>query len=391
MASYEKGAEFLRESKRLGCHVILLTVGDLENAPSWPRESIDELFAMPDLSALDDVRKGVSYLARSRQIDRIVPLDEYDVPTAAELREHLRLPGMGVSLARRFRDKLAMRVQARDGGILVPDFVHVLNNDRITEFSHQVPPPWVLKPRAEASAIGIVKIDGEEQLWSYVEGLGDRRSLHLLERYVPGTVYHVDSLVSGGQVVFAETHRYANPPMDVFHGGGIAMSRTVERGSEDEQLLREVNRHVLEVLAMQQGATHMEFIRGRDDGRFYFLEVGARVGGAHTAEMVEAATGVNLWREWARLEVLGPRYQLPERAARHAGVILSLARQEHPDTSAYDDPEIVYRVDRRHHVGFILVSQSADRVAQLQETYSRRIAEDFSARMPAWESRPPPA
>ena len=59
------------------------------------------------------------FLARTRLIDRIVPLDDYDVETAAALREHLRVPGMGDTTARYFRDKLAMRVQARDRGLQV--------------------------------------------------------------------------------------------------------------------------------------------------------------------------------------------------------------------------------------------------------------------------------
>ncbi len=85
ITSYEKGQEFIRECKRLGSHVILLTATTLEQA-NWPRESIDELFHMSDLSKVDDVVRGVSFLARSSIIDRIVALDDYDVLTAAALR-----------------------------------------------------------------------------------------------------------------------------------------------------------------------------------------------------------------------------------------------------------------------------------------------------------------
>ena len=88
ITSYEKGQEFMRACKRLGSYVILLTVTTLENA-HWPHESIDELFYMPDLSKVDDVIRGVSFLARSRIIDCIIALDDYDVLTAAALREHL--------------------------------------------------------------------------------------------------------------------------------------------------------------------------------------------------------------------------------------------------------------------------------------------------------------
>src|SRR5256884_7894117 len=201
MSSYEKGQEFIRECKRLGWQVILLTVTTLEHA-KWPRESIDEVYYMPDLSKVEDVILGVSFLARSRVIDLIVALDDYDVPTAAALREHLRVPGMGDTTVRYFRDKLAMRLKAQEHGIPVPDFVHVLNYDKIRAYMERVPPPWVLKPRFEASTIGITKINAPDEFWSRVETLGDRQSRFLLERYIPGDVCHVDSLVVGSRVIF---------------------------------------------------------------------------------------------------------------------------------------------------------------------------------------------
>ena len=193
-----------------------------ETGRQFIRESIDEIYFMPDLSKVDDVMRGVSFLGRSRIIDRIVALDDYDVWTAAALREHLRVPGMGETTVRYFRDKLAMRLKAQEHDIPVPDFVHVLNYDKIQEYMSRVPPPWVLKPRFEASTIGITKINAPEEFWSRLDMLGDQQSFHLLERYIPGEVYHVDSLVVDREVVFAEVHQYGRPPLDVFHEGGIA-------------------------------------------------------------------------------------------------------------------------------------------------------------------------
>src|SRR5690349_16795739 len=130
LASYEKGADFLRECKRQGCYVILLTVDSLAEA-GWPRESIDEIHTLPDLANRREVIRFVSRMARERAIDRIVALEDYDVEIAATLREHMRCPGMGDTTARYFRDKLAMRFQARDKGLSVPDFVAVLNYDQV--------------------------------------------------------------------------------------------------------------------------------------------------------------------------------------------------------------------------------------------------------------------
>ena len=163
LASEFKGVPFIQEARRQGCRVLLLVNENFAGMP-WPWESIDEHFRMPELSRQPDVTYAVSYLMRSRQIDRIVALDDYDVATAASLREHLRLPGMGESVARYFRDKLAMRGRARDAGIAVPEFSAVFNDEDLRDFMDHVPPPWVLKPRFEAGAVGIRKLHAADEV-----------------------------------------------------------------------------------------------------------------------------------------------------------------------------------------------------------------------------------
>jgi len=386
LASYEKGQEFIRECKRQECRVLLLTSESIALA-DWPRESIDEIFLMPDDNKkwkLEDVIKGVSYLARRERIDRIVPLDDFDLETAAALREHLRVPGLGETSTRYFRDKLAMRVRASEAGIAVPEFIHVLNYDRLRDFMRRVPAPWLLKPRFEASATGIKKLNTPDEFWAAAEALGDRQSFYLLERYVPGDIYHVDSIVSEQEVVFAAAHKYGSPPLDVAHEGGVFTTATVERGSADERALLELNESVLGAKNLLRGVSHTEFIKGREDGRFYFLETSARVGGANIVELIEAATGINLWAEWAKIEIArGEReYSLPPLGRDYAGLIVSLARQQYPDTSAYADPEVAWRMNKPYHAGLIVRSPDPARVAQLLDEYTRRFYTDFSARQP---------
>ena len=385
IASYYKGHDFLRECKRQGARVLLVTRESLRDL-EWPRESIDDLLVMPDLTRRDHVINGISWLARTEAIDRIVPLDEFDLEMASTLREHLRVPGMGESTVRYFRDKLAMRMRAQERGILVPEFVPVVNHDRIREFMDRVPPPWFLKPRHSASAIGIRKLSHADELWPILDALGDKQSFHLIERYVPGDVYHVDAIAWDGSVVFGEAHGYFHPPFDVYHGGGVFCTRTLQRGSvESDELLR-LNRDVVAALGMSRGALHTEFIRSSADGRYYFLETAARVGGANIVALVEAATGLNLWREWARVEVASARsedYVAPEARRDHGGLLISLARQEWPDLAAYDDPEIAWRLSKRHHAGLVVVSSDHGRVESLLGGYMARFREDFYASMPA--------
>lgn len=391
LATYFKGTDFIRECKSRGCQVVLITKEKMLGE-DWPRDSLDDLIALPNDAKLDLFIHLMSLLGRQTRIDRVVALEEFDVITAARIRDHFCLPGMSSATARLFRDKWAMSMKAREAGVNVPAFVPLLNYDEIRDFMARVPPPWIVKPRSDVSAIGIRKVNQASDIWQAIDDLDSRerlreRSAHyLLAQFVAGEVFHVDSLVSNGRVIFAGANQYGRPPMEVAHGGGAYISHTIARASDDEKALLAANRKLVKALGLEQGAAHAEFIKSAADGKFYFLEIAARVGGAYIADVLEAASGVNLWREWARMEVSpGPSRRITPSRKDYAGIVLSLARQEYPDTSAYDDPEIAYRVKKRHHVGLIVRSAKLERVQLLLDEYSMRFATDFSATLPPLE------
>jgi len=390
LASYFKGNAFIRAAKQLGCKVLLITRESMASE-DWPRESIDEILFMPKLQTRPDIIYAVSYIARSHAIDQIVALDDFDVETAGTLRDHLRLPGMGESHARHFRDKLTMRDIAHAAGIPVPEFTSVFNYQKLRDFMERVPPPWLLKPRSEASAMGITTIHHPDEIWPVLDKLGDSQSYFLLEQFLPGDVFHVDGLVDDGVLIFAEAHRYARPPMSVYQGGGVFVTRTIKRTSNIARSLVALNRRLLKALGAVRGATHVEFIRSQSDGKLYFLECAARVGGANIAEAVEFASGINLWAEWAKIEVShlrGEPYQLPDRRSDYSGLINCLSHQEYPDLSAYQDPEVVWLLKKKHHAGLILTSPYSDRLSALLDEYSGRFAHDFLAIMPPLDKGP---
>jgi hypothetical protein len=391
LATYFKGVDFIRECKSQGNQVVLITKEKMLGE-DWPRESLDDLIALPNDADLDMFIHLLSLLGRQTKIDRVVALEEFDVITAAQLREHFCLPGMSTATARLFRDKGVMAAKAQAAGLTVPQFVPLLNYDELRFFMQRVPPPWIVKPRSDVSAIGIKKVNDANELWQVLDTLDSRERLreraahHLLAQFVAGNVFHVDSIVSNGRVVFTGANQYGRPPMDVAHKGGSYLSHTIARGSDDERALKEANRKLIKALGLKDGAAHAEFIKSNDDGKFYFLEIAARVGGAYIAEVLEAASGANLWREWAKLELSEkPVRRITPPRKDYAGIVLSLARQEFPDTTAYDDAEVVYRVKKKHHAGLIVRSPKLERVQELLASYSSRFADDFAAVLPPLE------
>ncbi|MBP7679531.1 MAG: ATP-grasp domain-containing protein [Saprospiraceae bacterium] len=388
VASYFKGEKFMIGCKEAGCTVYLVTSKKHEDK-AWPREHIDEIFYVQqddnDNWKMDDVIAGLAYTMRNKRIDRIVALDDFDVEKAALLRETFRSPGMGQTTARYFRDKLAMRMKAQEEGVPVPAFSSLFNDEQVNHFIKTVPAPWVIKPRGEASATGIRKIHSGDQLWEVIHQLGGQRHNYLVEQFKPGDVYHVDALTFGGKQVFVCVSKYVNTPMEVAHGGGIFRSYTIPHNTKEEKDFIKINADVMNAFGMQYSASHTEFIKCHEDGKIYFLETASRVGGANLSDMIEMASGINLWYEWAKLEAAvanGKQYAVPKAKKDYAGIIISLAREKHPNTTEFTETEIVWRLHLDNHIGFIVKSNSTERILALLDNYAQRIQRDYHASVP---------
>ena len=384
ISNYFKGNDFLINLKKQGNRVYLITSEKLRDKP-WAVDFIDEIFFMPGQDVdwnLEDLLSGVAGLMRQKKIDSIIALDDFDVEKATYLRENLRIDGMGQTTGRYFRDKLAMRIKAKDAGIPIPAFSSLFNDEEINHFADTVSPPWVLKPRSEASASGIMKVYSKEELWHKIDELGTtNRIKYLVEQFKPGAVYHCDGLNWKGKTLFSITSQYLATPMEISQGGGIFRSATIPYNSKDDKEIKKVNEQVLKAFGMMHGANHTEFIKCNDDGKIYFLETASRVGGAHLAEMVEAASGINLWKEWAIIEdclIKEKEYKLPTIHKDFAGIVLTLSKYEHPDLSSFNDPEVCFRVPLEYHAGLIVKSDSNSRIRELLDDYAERLVKDFA-------------
>lgn len=393
IASDFKGNDFLEQCHEVGWHVSLVTREKLLDE-AWSWTSLNNVKTVPNEAKMEDYIRAVANIAGNQPIHRIVGMDEFDVLTSALAREHLQVDG-GVSstYALRFRDKLTMRNRAHAAGIPCPQYTGVFNLAGIDEYLKTAPGPWIVKPRNEVSAFGIRKCETAQQVWDVVKGLDDRNtwrdhpSQFLIEQFIVGDVFHVDSVVHNGKVVAAGVSQYGKTPMQVSHQGGIFSTSILPHKSKERKELEKLNKKLLEAFEYEQGIAHAEFLRSAETGEFYLLEVAARVGGAYIANVLEQASGFSLWREWAKLETATKEnpYKAPKVRKDYAGITLALANQDDPNTSHYEDTEIVYRVKKPKHVGLIFVSDKHERVAELIGIYSDRIAEDFLAIAPTKE------
>ena len=392
IASEQKGNEFLEQASANGWRVTLVTRKNLLDLP-WAWDAISEVRSVEEPAQPLDYVRAITNIAGSEKIDRVVGLDEFDVITGALTREHLQIPGMTSSYLRRFRDKLTMRNVAAASGIPCPEFIGAFNENDINDFLARVPAPWIVKPRFEVSAFGIRKCETAEQVWAVLKDLDDRNnwrdhpSQFVIERFVEGRVFHVDSVVESGKVRAAGVSQYGTTPFSVTHDGGVFTSSIVPYRASVRKSLETVNSQLLKAFEYDRGVTHAEFLQSSATGEIFLLEVACRVGGAYIANVLEYACGFNLWREWAKLETATKEhpYRTPKLRKDNAGIALALANTDEPNTDNYNDEEIVYRVKKSRHVGLIFHSKSQKRVEELLSGYSERIANDFLAVAPAKE------
>ena len=300
----------------------------------------------------------------------------------------MRLPGMGESLTRHFRDKLAMRVRARQCGVPVPEFTSVFNYDDIRSFLDHVPGPWLLKPRTNASAIGIRKIETPDALWPILDELGDLQSHYLLERFVPGEIFHVEGITWNGQVLFSSAYKYGKPPMQTMHQGGVFSTRTLDRESIDALALDEdSHQRVIESLGLISGVTHTEFIKAHSDGTLLL----PRDRSPRRRRSHRRSRRIRLrFQPLGRVGENRSRRSLPH-GVHTAQAEASLRRQHHlPRTSGaarHLQPTTLPRSssasNRHHHAGLIVCAESAYARRNSVNEYSNRFLEDFCAVVPA--------
>ena len=182
------------------------------------------------------------------------------------------------------------------------------------------------------------------------------------------------------EIVFTSASQYLAPPMQVSHEGGVFRSKTLNRYSEEFKALEEANRKVLTNFGLQNGATHTEFIRGKADGKWYFLETSSRVGGAHIPDLVEASSGINIWREWAKIEdalLKGLDYSISKPTGYFAGLIIALIKEKHPDYKYFESEETVKFLPIDYHIGIVYKSAKSEIVQTRLDETAEKIHEEM--------------
>jgi len=263
-------------------------------------------FAYADKRALvsTEDEPGVDRLARAESVDGIIsPGADWPVGVAARVAARLALPHpIDEATAALVTTKSRQRERFAAAGVPQP---------RLLE---EPVAPCVVKAPDRQGQRGLTFVRTEEELAPAIHAAIDasRNGAYIVEEYVDGPEVTVQAVSIDGvfHPLLVADRVTADPP-----AFGVALAHAWPCVSETQSPI-EAARAAAEALAVRNGPTYTQIRVGADGSRV--VELAARLGGGHDAELTEAATGVKL-NDLALDFALGNKACVSETQSSHAG------------------------------------------------------------------------
>ena len=323
---------------------------------------------------------AIERLAAALEIDGIIsPGTDWPVAVAARIAERLGLPHpISAQTAVLATNKIRQRERLAEAGVSQPMSWIVGSEDELPDAEL----PVVVKAPDRQGQKGLALVRDRAELATAVAGAraAARNGLALVEQLVDGPeVTVIGYSVDGAYVPLAVTDRLvADPP-----AFGVALAHVFPSNVESETA--EVARAAVNALGIENGPSYTQLRVGPNGPEV--IEVAARLGGGHDAELVERVTGVAL-NDLAIDAALGLPVALPEPASLAGGAVTRFlvapagvlqeveVPPDLPDVRNYREPGYVYTPLRRgsDRAGAVLVTgDSRDEAVARADAAAERI------------------
>ncbi len=319
--------EYTRGLAEVGAQVY--GVGDTprEALPAKVRPHLHDYLQVPRIMDEEDVMERVSTWLRGKTMDRVLANWEPLVILAARLRERWGVPGMTVDAVNGFRDKQLMKERVAAAGLRVPKSHRVRTEKETRAAAEEIGYPLILKPIAGAGSADTYKVTSKadlERVLKLMRGVPEASC----EEYIDGEEFTFDTVCIGGKPAYENVASYLPKPLEMRTLEWVSPVIITVRDMQQSKLQRgiELGRTVLSALGMGDGFTHMEWYLTAK-GEAVFGEIGCRPGGAHIVDQMNYTSDIDLFREWARVSVLG-KFETKNPRMYNTGIVFKRAQGE---------------------------------------------------------------
>jgi hypothetical protein len=298
-----------------GARVALVSQDPVEKLPPAVRRDLGAHVVVRDALDPEELARVVDEAQRRvGTVHRLVgALEDLQEPLA-RVRERFDIPGMGVEVAKNFRDKSRMKTVLAQAGIPCARHAVARTADEARRVVGDIGLPVVVKPPEGSGARHTYRVNTASQLEEVLSTTPPSPEAPLLvEEFMSGEEHSFDAVSIDGRPVWWSISRYHPSALEVMRERWIQWCVVLPREIDgpDFAPIREAGTASLRALGVGTALTHMEWFR-RPDGSVAISEVAARPPGAQFTTLMSYAHDLDFYRAWARLMVHGA-FDPPER------------------------------------------------------------------------------
>lgn len=273
--------------------------------PQLTRESMKGYIRVANFMDEEDVVRVVRERMGGQHVQRIVCLWEPGVILAAKIRETLGIQGMRVDQAQTFRNKDLMKQRVTAAGVRTPKHASATSIKAVKDAATELGFPLIIKPIAGAGSMDTIRANSMAELEQSLTRVKSYDEVNV-EEFIEGEEYTYDTICVDGRIVYENVCYYRPNPL---------IARSTEWISPQTMTLRDLTppvvqqgialgHEVLKAMDFQTGMTHMEWFY-TPKGEAVFGEIAARPPGAHTVDLMNYTSDVDLFVGYAEAELHG--------------------------------------------------------------------------------------
>ena len=300
--------KFCRELKNDGVNV--LGIGDCpyDSLTNELKGSLNEYYKVSDLENYDEVFRAVAFFTfKYGKIDFIESNNEYWLEQDAKLRTEFNVQGLKLRDMSGIKYKSKMKSYYKKAGIKTARYCLVRSLAGCKKFIEEVGYPVIVKPDNGVGASCTYKLKNVDELINFYNTKPP--VLFIMEEYIDGVVQTYDAIVDGkGNPVFETGNVTVDSCMDTVNSGGNFAFYILNEPYDD---VRDAGRRTLKAFGVKNRFVHFEFFRLNSDqyigrkGEVVALEVNMRPSGGISPDMMNYASGTNIYKIWADVMTYG--------------------------------------------------------------------------------------
>lgn len=243
-------------------------------------------------------------IARKYEVDGVVPLNDYGVPTAAAICEELGLTGLNAEVATYATDKALMKEIWGKRGVPTANF-RVVRTLQEAEFAvDEVGLPVIMKPADShgGATRGVIEVRRKGALpkaLEYAQSFYEDKRI-IVEELLEGTEHTVEIIrYQGDSHVLAISDREKAPP---YYRVDASQIYPVDLPEDKIERIKKVSAMAVEAIGIDNSPAHVELCYTKEGPKL--IELGARCGGGGIPDpAVPYATGVKMFQEVIRISL----------------------------------------------------------------------------------------